>query len=213
MRDLIVIGSGGFGREVLDVARDQKRKVLGVADDFPNDANLTLLARQEVQLLGTTSEVIAQIDPTEVEYVIGIGDGTARRRIDAQFTAAGFDAATLIHSSATLGFDVRISSGAILCAGVRVTTNVSIGRHTHLNLNTTVGHDCTLADYVTVNPGAAISGYVEIGEASLIGAKAFILQRASIGNNCTVGAGAAVLRAVPSSTTVVGVPARAINTA
>ena len=208
MRKLIVVGSGGFGREVLDVARDQNRVILGVADDFPDDANLARLEKQGIALLGTTFDVIENLDPDDVEYVIGIGDGAARRSIDARFSEAGFSAAILVHSSASFGFDVRVSPGVIVCAGVRVTTNVAIGKHTHLNLNTTVGHDCVIADYVTINPGTAISGYVTIGEAALIGAKAFVIEKISVGAGAIVGAGSAVIKPVPDSTTVVGVPAR-----
>lgn len=197
---------------MLDVARDQGREILGIADDFPSDENLSLLAKQGIPLLGTTDEVLARVNPEEVEYVIGIGDGTARKRLDLKFTTADFSAATLVHSSATMGFDVRLSPGTILCAGVRVTTNVSMGRHVHLNLNTTVGHDSMISDYVTINPGASISGNVEIGEASQIGSKAFIIQKITVGANSTVGAGSAVVRAVPADTTVVGVPARPIGT-
>ena len=74
MRKLIVVGSGGFGREVLDIIRDQKRELLGVTDEYVSDTNLRLLAKQGVSHLGSLEPLLAEIDPDKFEYVIGIGD-------------------------------------------------------------------------------------------------------------------------------------------
>lgn len=208
MRKLVVVGSGGFGREVIDVARDLGVEVLGVTDEYVAQSNLDLLKRQGVSHLGLLAQVLPKLCAEEVEYVIGIGNGPARRRLDKLFSDAGIPAATLVHSSATLGFDVEISPGTIICAGARLTTNISLGRHVHVNLNSTIGHDTALGSYVTVNPGASISGNVSIGEASLVGSRAFIVEKISVGSDAIVGAAAAVIQPVQDGTTVVGVPAR-----
>jgi len=211
VRTLVVIGSGGFGREVLDIARDQRRERVCVVDDFPAQRNLELLARQGIPRFGTTDDMIADMNPDEVEYVIGIGDGVARKRLDAKLSAAGFEAATLVHSAASLGFDVVLSPGSVICAGARLTTNIVLGRHVHVNINATVGHDTVLEDYVTMNPTASVSGNVTVGESTLIGANAFVMQKLSIGAFSIVGASASVVKPVDPHTTVVGVPARPLH--
>ena len=144
----------------------------------------------------------------QVQFVIGIGTGKTRRIIDERLRSAGFTAATLVHPAATLGHDVRIGQGSIICAGVRATTNISLGRHVHLNINTTVGHDCTLKDYVTVNPLVAISGGVTIGAEAMLGTHSAILQNLAVGERSVVGAGSCVVKDVPGDTVVKGVPAR-----
>jgi hypothetical protein len=75
----------------------------------------------------------------EVQFVIGIGTGKTRQIIDERLSSAGVASATLVHPAATLGYDVRIGPGSVICVGVRATTNISLGRHVHLNINTTVG--------------------------------------------------------------------------
>jgi serine acetyltransferase len=53
-----------------------------------------------------------------------------------------------------------------------------------------------------------LSGNVQIGNGVLTGTGCQILERLSIGNNVTMGAGAVVTKNVPDSLTVIGVPAK-----
>ncbi|MDQ4214237.1 acetyltransferase [Microbacterium capsulatum] len=208
MTRAFVVGAGGFGREVLDVLRDQGIDIEGVVDDAPSEQNLRLLERQGVRYLGTVEHALREYAGSSVRYLLGIGSAAVRRVLDERFSEAGIVPMSVVHSSATMGFDVRIAPGAVVCAGVRITSNVELGRHVHLNLNVTVGHDTTIEDYVSVNPGAAISGAVTIREEALLGANAFILQGLEVGRRSVVGASAAAMRSVQPDTTVVGVPAR-----
>ena len=129
---LVIIGAGGFGREVLDVVDaindvEPRYEVLGFLDDEPSDPEL--LESRSQRVLGPVSE-LAGID---AEYVIGIGSGTARRAIDEM--ADGRPAPILVHPQATIAADVTLGPGGIVTAGVRVTNHIRIGRHVHLNLN------------------------------------------------------------------------------
>jgi sugar O-acyltransferase (sialic acid O-acetyltransferase NeuD family) len=208
---LVIIGCGGFGREVHDVVDainevNPTWNLLGYLDDGPEHVNVSLVESRGSKVLGGTDWLLTA--GREVQFVIGIGTGKVRRAIDERLSSAGFTAATLVHPTATQGHDVRIGEGSVICAGVRSTTHVTLGRHVHLNLNTTVGHDCILEDYVTVNPLVAISGWVTIGTETMLGTHSAILQNLTLGERCVVGAGSCVVKNVPSDVVVKGVPAR-----
>lgn len=210
MRQLAIIGAGGFGREVLDVveavnAAREEWSFVGFFDDGAPDEGR--LAARNVQHLGGT-ERIASLD---AYYSIGIGTGLVRQRLDEQLRQAGRPSAVLVHPSATCGGVVALGDGAIVTAGVRITTNVSLGRHVHVNINSTIGHDCQIGDYVTINPGVNVSGEVTIGKRVMLGTGSAVLQGLSLGDDCIVGAGAVVTRDVPSGATVVGVPAKPLG--
>jgi sugar O-acyltransferase (sialic acid O-acetyltransferase NeuD family) len=213
MRELIILGAGGFARETLDVvealnAVSPAFDVLGFADDAPSPLALTRVAERGHRHLGAIDAALAA-HPASF-FVIAVGSPEHRAAIAAR---VGSDrAATLVHPSASIGSRASIGAGAVICAGVLVSTNVRIGRHAHLNPGAIVGHDSVLGDSVSLNPGAVVSGDVRIEERVLIGAKSVVLQGLEIGADVTVGAAACVTKDAPPRVTLVGVPARVHRT-
>ena len=207
MTPLVIVGSGGHGREALDIveainARSPTFDFLGFIDDRCD--NESIVAARHTCIIGP---LVAMRD-LHTRYVIGIGAGDTRRRIDRQLSEWGLEPEILVHPDATIGSVVSLGAGAIIAAGARITTNVTLGRHTHVNVNASVSHDCHLADYVTVSPAATVSGTVVIGEGSMMGAGSTVIQNRTIGAWVIVGAGAVVVTDLPDGVTAVGVPAR-----
>ena len=209
MTPLVIIGTGGHGRETLDIveainAQSATFEFLGFIDEHRD--NESLVAARGTHIVGPL-ESLRDHDRT-TRYVIGIGAGKLRRRIDRQLTDWGFEAAVLVHPDATIGAVVTLGAGTVVAAGARITTNVTLGRHAHVNVNASVSHDCRIADYVTISPGVTVSGIVSIGEGTLMGAGSTVIQSLSIGAWVTVGAGAVVVTESADGVTAVGVPAR-----
>ncbi|MDX6242060.1 MAG: hypothetical protein QOG10_6967 [Kribbellaceae bacterium] len=183
----------------------RKFNFLGFLDD--NEPGVDLVEERGAKYLGPVANM--EHLPADVEYVIGIGSGAHRHKIDRWATSLGRKAATLIHPAATVGRHLlRIAPGTIICSHVSLTTNITLGRHVHLNLNVTVGHDAVLGDYVTVNPGATISGNVTLEDEVNVGTGAAIIQGRTVGQGSIIGAGASVVKDIPAGVVAVGVPAR-----
>lgn len=217
MKPLVIIGSGGFSREILwlvnEINRDlivrgksdQAFKVLGViSSENPEDWTEK---SAEIPILGNDNWAFQNLDK-ETEYIIAIGDPKTRFAIAYQYESQDFKAATLIHPSVKKSEQVKIGSGSIICAGSILTTQIRIGKHTIINLNCTVGHDCKTGDFVTLSPGTNISGNVKIGNGVEIGSGSVILPGLVLGDWSVVGAGSVLTRDLAKDLVVAGNPAK-----
>jgi len=207
MRDLVIVGAGGHGRELLDVveainAVEPTWRFLGFLDDGTPPADP--LERRGARVVGP----VAALAELSTSYAIGIGVSETRRRIDELALAADREPAVLVHPLASMGSDVELGPGVVLAAGARVTTNVRLGRHTHINAGAVVSHDGRIADYGTISPGALVNGTVTLEECVLLGTASVITPGCTVGRGTWVGAGAVVLHDLPAGVIATGVPAR-----
>lgn len=216
---IVIIGAGGFGREVVSHIRDinayaeanglpPQWEILGFIDDGTPDVELC--HRFGLNHLGGSGHFDAL--PEGTFYIIAIGNGSVRRKIAERADAAGLRAATLVHPESTIGSLCEIGEGTIVCPGTRITCNLSVGKHCQLNLNVTVGHEAVIEDFATIFPLNAISGFVRLCEESTIGANSVINPGVTVGEGAYVGSGAAVNKDVPEYTLVAGVPAQVKKT-
>jgi sugar O-acyltransferase (sialic acid O-acetyltransferase NeuD family) len=206
-RPLVIVGAGGFGREVLGLVRDINSAnpvfdFLGYLDD--GDVDAALLGRLGARVLGGS----ARLTELDVTYVIAIASASSRKAIDGVARNSRRTAATLCHPSAAIGGDVRLGEGTIVCGQAQLTTNIQVGRHSVINLGCTVGHDVVIGERVTVHPGVHVSGGVVIGDGATLGTGSVVLPGVRIGAGSFVGAGAVVARDVAPLITVVGPVAR-----
>ena len=197
MQSIAIIGAGGLGKEIANLA-GRNRTIAGFYDDKWTDKDY----------LGNLN----QISPTHnLEYTVAIGNPVVKRKIVQDLSKLELVYAEIVSEYAVVHKGHYLGKGIAICDGVITTVNCHIGNHVLLNLNATIGHDAVIGDYCSIMPGANISGNVTIGEATLIGSGAVILQGISIGSNVKVGAGAVVTKNVPDNCTVVGVPARIVT--
>lgn len=209
MKKLVIIGAGGFGREVAWLVEEINKvnkewNLIGFVDDN-KEIKGTLINGYEV--LGNLSWLAEQ----ELYVVNAIGNPLVKKSMMESLKSSKNKYPVLIHPNVVCSDRVNFGEGSIVCAGNILTVNIEIGKHVIINLDCTVGHDAIVGDYSTILPSVNISGYVNIKECVSLGTGSAVIQGISIGEKTVVGAGSVVVKDLPSSCTAVGSPAKPIK--
>ncbi|TDE04773.1 acetyltransferase [Flavobacterium sandaracinum] len=211
MKNIAIIGAGGFGREVKTIL-DSINKVtpsyffVGFYDDGLQKGEIV----NGFPVLGGVED-INEINE-DCSIVIAIGDPKIKFSIFNKIRNTKIDFPNIIHPNVLISDDfVDIGVGNIICAGCIITCNIVIKDFVILNLMCTVGHDTTIASFSSFMPSVNISGEVLIEERVYVGTGAKIINQLEIGQNTIVGAGAVVSKSLPENCTAVGIPAKPIK--
>lgn len=210
MKDLIIVGAGDFGREVVWLVNRINHSqptwnVLGFVDDAASFPEI-----DGYRVLGNINWLLQYGKPSYV--VCAIGNSKTREAIYNKLkNNYCLTFATLVDPTAICGTGSKIGAGSICCAGTILTVNVQVGDGCIINLGSTIGHDSVLGNYSTLHPGANVSGKVVIGRRCFLGTGVKVIQGLKIEPDTTIGAGAVVIHDIKESGTYVGVPARKIK--
>lgn len=215
-RPLVIVGTGGSGRETYVILRDILRARAGtwVFRGFvgAHEPDREVLSRLEAPFLGHPEALTRRIPEARGwDFVVGIGDGRTRRRVEQRLIDQGLQRATLVHPTALIGPDVLIGAGSVVGANCVITTNTRLGESTQVNIGCVIAHDARVGNYVTFAQGVNLAGNVTIEDTATIFTRATLTPGVSIGAAAVVGAGAVVITDVPPGVTVVGVPARPLT--
>ena len=207
---LVIIGAGGFAREVLAWAEQSVQfgrewTIKGFIDDNPE----ALRDRPSPgRLLGRIQDYQPQ---DEDRFVCAIGMPAPKRECSELIAARGGRFTRIIHRTSVLGHEVELGDGVILCPHTVVSANNRLGRSVAVNLHSSVDHDAQVGDWTQINSHCDITGGAIIGSEVWFGSHVVVAPGVRVGDRARLGAGAVILRDVDPGITVAGVPARRIG--
>jgi sugar O-acyltransferase (sialic acid O-acetyltransferase NeuD family) len=209
-RTLVIIGAGGFGREVHAWAMQSEAfgrdwTIKGFIDDNID----ALRARPSPgKIIGRISDYAPASDNV---FVCAIGVPAIKRKCSVMIAERGGVFTTVIHRTVVMAHEVSLGHGVIACPFVVLSANVVIGDGVGLNLHASVDHDAEVGAWSQVNCHGDLTGGVVLDEEVFLGSHASVLPGVRVGRGAVIGAGAVVLQDVPAGVTVAGVPARPLR--
>lgn len=197
MKKLIIIGAGGHGKVIADIAA-----LIGYREIVFLDNDPGIKECEGYPVLGPDS-MAAEL---EGDLFIAIGNAELRRKLTERYEGRVFPA--LIHPAAVIAGSAAIGEGTVVMAGAVVNPGTAVGKGCILNTACSVDHDCAVGDYCHISVGAHLCGTVEVGEGSWIGAGTIVSNNLSICPGVMTGAGAVVVKDIAEKGIYTGVPAK-----
>ena len=206
MLDIIIVGAGGFAREVCGLlwhcfCKDQFR-LKG------------FLSRNREELQGTHVDLPVLDDPECYQptaadrFVLAIGNMKARRQTVEALLVKGGQFLTMIHPTALVADTARIGKGAVIYPYATLSNCAVLDDHVHLSIYASLGHDTRVGRYCLLSPYATLNGFAVIGDDVFMGTHSMIGPENRLGDNSKVCANTCVLHDVPADSFVYGVPGR-----
>jgi sugar O-acyltransferase (sialic acid O-acetyltransferase NeuD family) len=205
---MIIIGAGGYAKELLEIFHQKgETKDLAFYDDInPYDGKLLF---DRYRILRNEIEVKDFFRNKDNKFIIGIGNPQLRRKLCERFIALGGELASLISPRANIGsYEVQIGAGTNIMDGAVFSNCTETGIGCIIYYNVAITHDCKLGNFVQVSPGVSVLGSVFIDDFVMIGGNATILPKIRIGKSSVIAAGAVITKSVPDYALMVGNPAK-----
>ena len=197
---ILIVGAGGFGREVLLWARDAwPDHAAKIAGFLSADATLPV----PLSILGDPLEFTPNPDDG---LILAIGIPQVRRRVASQLESRGARFLTLIHPTAIVSPTAFLGEGSVLCPYAIVSDAVRLGRFTLMNYLSSLGHDASTGDFAVLSPYATLGGGAAIDEDVFLGLHASVGPGRRIGARSKLSANSAALCDAPSDSLIHGVP-------
>lgn len=210
MKDIYIVGAGGFGRELLGILLDihniqgQRWNIVGFLDDTENP----LYGKDcDYGVVGT----IVDYKPAPNDVLAwGIASPAAKRKLVPMLKERGAVFEQIIHPYSSLGRHTTLGEGVVVCGGFGMTVNVSIGNFVTLQA-CGLGHDVRIGDYCTISSHCHITGNVTLEDGVFVGGNSAIAPHVTVGRNAYLCMGSVVLKDVTPCAKVIGNPAREVG--
>jgi len=208
MYDIVIVGAGGYGREVYSWAKDsfskEQYKIKGFLDDNPR-----ILDNYDMDV-----GIIGNLNSYEIKnqdrFLFAIGDIDIKKRLIVKMKKRGAKFLTLIHPTAIMANTTKIREGVIICPFCLVSDNVLLEDFVMLNIYSSCGHDAKVGSYCILSPYATLNGFVILEDEVFLGTHTTVIPYKRVGYKSKISANSVVMRDVPPNKIVFGVPGKPI---
>ncbi|MDR2295487.1 MAG: NeuD/PglB/VioB family sugar acetyltransferase [Clostridiales Family XIII bacterium] len=212
MKDLYIIGAGGFGREVADSVRainahEPKYRIAGFIDD---DASLWGSVKNDVPVLGGREYLKTLPAAPATRAVIAIADARNKEGIAADLQAF-VTWVNIVHPTAVVSAYSEMGCGNVVQAHAFVSANTRIGDHCMINTKSGLGHDAELRDYVSVMSFCDVTGHVRLERGVYLGTSVAIIPDVKIGEYAYICGGSVIFKDVKANAVMIGNPAKQVK--
>lgn len=207
MYDVVIVGAGGFGREIYQYVKStlpsEMYRIKGFISNNPND-----LDNFEINSKVLGDETTYQVEEND-RFIFAIGNIPVKKRIVSTLKEKGAIFLTFIHPTAIVLDTAKIGEGVVICPFVTVSDHVIVDDFVMMNFYSSVGHDAKLGKYSILSPYATVNGFSTLEDEVFLGTHSTITAYKRIGRESKISANSVAMYNTKPYSLVYGVPGKA----
>lgn len=177
MKNLILVGGGGFCKSVADVVEDAGYNILGILDKHEEVGKQLL----HYEVIGTDEDIPSYVGKASFVITVGhIKDNTIRKKIQKKIKHAGGDIATIIAKDAYVSPYAKVGEGSLIMHKAMVGADVEIGECTIINTLCNISHDAKIGNFCHVSTCASVNGNCFVADDTFVGSQSVVNQGVKI---------------------------------
>lgn len=210
-KKIVIWGAGSHALVVADAIISNGEEVSCFVDTVNPSAVGANLMGLPVLTSFQDVAVLCQEEKCQPEIAIGFGHCAARALLLKNVILWMMELKTVVHRSAYVSPKAKLGCGVYVGPNTVVEADCYIGDGVILNSGSVICHESIICSATSICPGVSIGGKAKVGEMTWVGIGSTIVDKICVGSRCFIGAGAVVVKDIPSQSLAYGVPARIIS--
>jgi sugar O-acyltransferase (sialic acid O-acetyltransferase NeuD family) len=206
MYDLIIVGAGGFGREIRELVPDcfaaGSIRLKGFLSANPRDLD----NYQNAEPILDDPERYLPVENDR--FLLAVGDVPLRKRLTDSLQSRGAKFVSLVHPTAVVARTAQLGEGCVLYPHSVVMNGARLDDFVLLNLHASAGHDTQIGRFCNLCPYATMNGFSTLEAEVFMGTHSSVLPGCRVGSGSKISAGSVAAHDVAPRTLVYGVPGK-----
>jgi sugar O-acyltransferase (sialic acid O-acetyltransferase NeuD family) len=210
MKNLIIIGARGYGREVYNLALQcEGYKKDYVVKGFLDDKEDALEGFENYpKIIGNVEDYVIQENDI---FCCALGSVKWKKHYIELIESKGGKFINLVHPTVIIHSNVKLGIGLIVFMYSNISNDCTVDDFVTIQGFVAIGHDSKIGKWCHINAYSFTGGYAVLEDEVCLNTRSTVLPNIIVRKGATVGAASLVIKNVKENTTVFGVPAKRIE--
>ncbi len=206
----IIIGAGTYAEVYLAYLQEAGVEIIGFVDDDPKYEGQTV---RDVPVLGKISDLGKLREEYQLEAAYcPLGNNKLRVKFLKMAKELGYKTPNYIHPSVIISPNVKIGEGIYILLGTTIMPHTTIKDYVMISMGVHLAHHVVLEEGVFLSTGCNFGASITAHKYAYCGISSTIMTGLhELGEDCLIGAGAVVIKDVPTKAVMAGVPAKVLK--
>jgi len=187
-KKLAIIGAGGHGKVIGEIALLKKYKKIHFFDD-----NVSKIKKYPFEIIDTLNYLKKNLSNYDA-FFVAIGNNYLRRNKVNWLKRLDVNIVSLIHPKSTVSKFSSLGVGTCVMANAVINPGSLINEGVIINTSASIDHDCTIDNFAHISPNCGLSGNVCVGKFTHLGTGTSVHPGVKIGNEVKTGIGSRIYK-------------------